>query len=560
MGVEARRVEARRVVALALVVALTALALLGTAAPASAHAALVDTDPDEGAVVATAPETLVLTFNEPVRLTSRDVVVHDADGDPVPSSSRADGTEVSVDLADAAALADGTYVVSWTVLSDDGHPLSGALTFSVGAPSASLVEPPAADTSSRAVTVTRDVVTGLMLVGLLVAAGLALFVARVLPRSWPGRDVRRRLRLLLRLAAATAALGALLRVPVASVYAQGLELDALLPSFSPGLVGNELAAAGLVVAGLGLLVRTASDLPPGPGAVRLLTGGALVALAGPSLAGHTRAYAPWPLLVASDVLHLAAGAAWLGGLVGLVLALRALAGREQLAATTLARFSTLAGGLLLAVAATGSFLAWRIVGSWDALVSTTYGWLLLAKVAIVLVVAAMGGWNRWRTLPAVRAASGFADRERTAALLTRTVRVEAVLLVVLLGTTGVLVDQAPRPEPLTAVSGTTGTSTSTSPDGDLRVLAVLSPQRPGASTLLVQVQDAGGGPVDVRTPVVRLGAAGEESQRVAVEPVGAGTWQGDVVVTSPGAWEVVVGLVTDDGERVEQTVRLTVAR
>lgn len=553
------RADARPVVALALAVALAVLALLGAAAPASAHAALVDTDPDEGAVLAEAPGTLTLTFNEPVRLTSREVEVLDADGDPVTSSARADGTEVSVDLADAADLGNGTYVVSWSVLSDDGHPLSGALTFSVGAPSTSTVDPPAPATSSRTVTVTRDVVTGALLVGLLVATGLALFVALVLPRSWQGRDVRRRLRLLVRVASATTAGAVLLRVLVASVYAQGLELGALLTSFSPGLVANELAAAALVLAGLGLVVRTSSDLPPDDRAVRVLAGGALLALAGPALAGHTRAYAPWPLLVASDVLHLAAGATWLGGLVGLVLAMRALAGREQLAATTLARFSTLAGGLLLAVAATGTFLAWRVVGSWGALVSTTYGWLLLAKVAIVVVVAVMGGWNRWRTLPAVRAASGFTDRERTAALLTRTVRVEAVLLVGLLGVTGVLVDQPPRPAPLTAVSGTTGTSASTSPAGDLRVLAVMSPQRPGDTTLLVQVQDGDGDPVDVGAPVVRLGPVGGESRRVPVEAVGAGTWRGDAVVPSPGAWEVRVRLTTEDGERVEQVVRLEVA-
>ena len=88
------------------------------------------------------------------------------------------------------------------------------------------------------------------------------------------------------------------------------------------------------------------------------------------LVGHTRAFTPSPLLVAADVLHVGAGAVWLGGLVGLVLSLRALAGRELLAAAqVLARFSTLAGGLLLAVAATGTFLAWRIVGSWGGLVA-----------------------------------------------------------------------------------------------------------------------------------------------------------------------------------------------
>ena len=174
--------------------------------------------------------------------------------------------------------------------------------------------------------------------------------------------------------------------------------------------------------------------------------------------------------------------------------MRALAGREVLAAETLARFSTLAGGVLLAVAATGTFLGWRIVGSWTGLVETSYGWLLLTKVAIALVVAGLGGWNRWRVLPAVRAAVGFGDRERAAAAVARTLRVEAVLLVVLLGVTGFLVNQSPRPAPVTAASGTTGVGAATA--GDLRVLAVMDPRRTGSNTLLVQVQDAAGEPYD----------------------------------------------------------------
>ena len=140
--------------------ALVALAIvLLPGAPASAHAELVETDPAEGAVVATAPETVTLTFNEPVRLTSQEIAVYDAQGEPVASSAGANGEAVRVDLAGAADLPDGTYVVSWNVLSGDGHPIAGALTFSVGAASATVAAPPEPETSSRAVTVLRDVVT-----------------------------------------------------------------------------------------------------------------------------------------------------------------------------------------------------------------------------------------------------------------------------------------------------------------------------------------------------------------------------------------------------------------
>ena len=558
--------RASGLVSAALVALALALAIvLGGTAPASAHAELVDSDPAEGAVLETAPETVTLTFNETVRLTSQEIAVYDAAGGPVASTAGANGEQVTVDLTGAADLTDGTYVVSWNVLSGDGHPIAGALTFSVGAPSADVAAAPGPETSSAAVAVLRDAVTVLTLVGLLVAGGLALFVALVLPRTWPGTEVRARLGLLVRYAAGMGVTGAILQVPVASVYSQGRELGSVLTTLDPGAVVNEMLAAACVLVGLVLVVRTISEAPPGRAAGRLLVAGALLALAGPSVVGHSRAFTPSALLVAGDVLHVTAGAVWLGGLIGLVLTMRALAGREVLAAQTLARFSTVAGGVLLAVAATGTVLAWRIVGSWAGLVDTAYGWLLLTKVAIALVVAGFGGWNRWRVLPRVKATVGYGDRERAAAAVTRTVRVEAVLLVALVGVTGVLVNQSPRPAPVTVASGTTGVVAATA--GDLRVLAVMDPQRTGSNTLLVQVQDAAGEPYDPPSnPAVALrldateGTDGLDIGEVTLTPIGAGTYRGEVVVPRSGEWEVQVSIRLSRFDNPVTTVRLTVRR
>jgi copper transport protein len=344
---------------------------------------------------------------------------------------------------------------------------------------------------------------------------------------------------------------------VASVYGQGLELDSVVSAFDVGLVRNELLSAALVLLGLGLVLQAVADGPPDRSAGWLLGGGALVALAAPSLGGHSRSFTPTPLLVAADVLHVTAGAVWLGGLLGLVLTMRALSGRELLAAQTLSRFSTLAGGVVLAVAASGSFLAWRILGSWAGLVETSWGWLLLAKIAIALTVAGIGGWNRWRVLPVVREATGFDDRERAAAVVTRTVRVEAALLVALLGVTGVLVNESPRPAPATVEAGATGVGAAAL--GDLKVLAVLDPRHTGSNTLLVQVQDAAGEPYDPPSnPVVELRTDGLDIGEVTLEPVGAGTYRGEVVLPRAGEWEVQVGLALSRFDNPVTTVRLDV--
>ena len=418
---------------------------------------------------------------------------------------------------------------------------------------------PEPQSSSAAVTVVRDVVTVVTYVGLLLAAGLALFVALVLPRTWAGTETRARLRRLLTYAAAAGAAGIVLQVPVSSVYGQGLELTDVVSAFDPGLVGNELLSALLVLVGLGVAARSSSDAPPDRTRGRLLVGGAVLALVGPSLVGHTRAFAPSPLLVAADVLHLAAGATWLGGLVGLVVSLRALAGREVLAATTLARFSTLAGGLLLAVAATGTFLAWRIVGSWSGLVETRYGWLLLAKVAIALLVAALGGWNRWRTLPAVERAAGFGDRERRG----RGRHAHRA------GRGGA----ARRPARRHRVPGQPVTPPGAG-HGRVRhhrgrCRHGRGPPRaggdgPAAYGLATRCSCRCRTPRASRTTRPRTPSSGcapraSTSATVVVRPIAAGTYRGEVVVPRAGEWEVQVGIALSRFDNPVTTVTLTVS-
>ena len=68
-----------------------AVLLLGPAAPASAHATLIGSDPVEGAVLEAAPEQVRLTFDEAVAAVPDGVQVFDAEGGPVASSAAVTG-------------------------------------------------------------------------------------------------------------------------------------------------------------------------------------------------------------------------------------------------------------------------------------------------------------------------------------------------------------------------------------------------------------------------------------------------------------------------------------
>ena len=109
---------------------------LGSARTVSAHAELVSTSPTAGSVVQTVPSQVLLRFTEEIDALPDSIRVLAGDGSEVPVG------EIRRDLgADTVAadlptdLADGTYVVAWRAISGDSHPVGGAFTFSVGAPS-----------------------------------------------------------------------------------------------------------------------------------------------------------------------------------------------------------------------------------------------------------------------------------------------------------------------------------------------------------------------------------------------------------------------------------------
>ena len=130
-----RQTVAPRVRTLLLLLLAVTGALLAGAAPVSAHAALTGSDPQQGAVVDEAPTQVSLTFSEQVAMSDGSVRVLDPKGKQVDTgkTSGLGGNTYAVTLH--AGLPDGTFTVTYQVVSADSHPVSGAFTFSVGAPS-----------------------------------------------------------------------------------------------------------------------------------------------------------------------------------------------------------------------------------------------------------------------------------------------------------------------------------------------------------------------------------------------------------------------------------------
>src|SRR5699024_1485148 len=166
----------RAVPALALALTGTALAfLLGWAAPAGAHAVLLESDPAEGAVLDMAPSAVELSFNEPVRVDEDAVVVMDPSGTPLDGVSAA-AVDRTVRIELPYGLSDGTHVGSLRIISADSHPMDGALTCSIGAPSSTApTVPTGSGEPGWGFTVGRGIVTSIGYLRALGAAGLWFF-------------------------------------------------------------------------------------------------------------------------------------------------------------------------------------------------------------------------------------------------------------------------------------------------------------------------------------------------------------------------------------------------
>jgi putative copper resistance protein D len=113
------------------------------------------------------------------------------------------------------------------------------------------------------------------------------------------------------------------------------------------------------------------------------------------------------LHVAADVLHLIAAAAWIGGLVSLVLLFvtvrRGGYVRMSLAREATGRFSTLGIASVGTLISTGAVNTWLLVGSWHALVATDYGGLLILKVGLFTLMVLTAALNRFWLTPRLAA-------------------------------------------------------------------------------------------------------------------------------------------------------------
>lgn len=554
------------------VTAVVGIVVILGASPASAHAELLSSSPPQSSVLLSPPRQVVLRFDEPVEIDFGSIRVLDLGGRRVDEGGTrhpaGDGRAVGIALP--GRLPDGTYVVAWRVVSDDGHPVHGAYVFSVGAARSTgrakaLAFAIGSARGSSTVGVVFGVVRFVLYAGLLVLVGGATVLVALVPSARTTKRMRR----ILWWSWTAALVASLASVAVQGVYAASLPLGHVL---TPSL-WNEVAhtrfgevqllrvvllcAAVPVVLGLQGRIGRSLTAWVAPG---IALGSAL--LVTPGLSGHAATIGDPSVGIPFDAVHMAGAAVWIGGLVvvGALFFPRALdvpgtPPEHQPSGLDVARrFSAFAAGALVAVVASGVVQSIRQVGSVYAFVHTVYGRTLTVKVSLVALLVLLGAMShrsavgRWMpALPGrVRegAGSGVPGTTRLRPnALRRSVAAKFLVAAAVVVCTALLVNALPAKQ---AASEPFATSFEVLGD---QVNVVIGPARVGPGNQLhVYVLGPLGQPVGIP----------EVDASISLPSAGIGPTAIPLVVASPGHYQASdVDIPQGGGWTLTLTVRTT---
>ena|SRR5215475_9182471 len=519
-------------------VAAVAALLIALASEAWAHASLIKAEPADGAVVARAPAALSLTFNEPVAPLVMRLI--GPGGEPVVLGAVA-AENATVTIAAPAVMAAGTHVLSWRVISADGHPVGGAVIFSIGAPSAQ----PAAGTASLA---DGHVRAGLWAAKLTIYLGLLFGIGGAFFGAWIGDGGTRRADG----TCLTLSVAALLAVPL-SVGLQGLDaLDLPVGALRQRAVWEAGVATSYGLTAItSALALFAGVFALAAKSVRVARGLSLTGLLGIGLAfalsGHAAAATPQLLNRPAVFLHGVCVAFWIGSLLPLYLSLRT----SPKDSAALARFSRVIPLPLLLLVVAGSWLAVVQLGRVDALWTTSYGQVLACKLAAVAVLLGLGAVNRYWLVPRLQARGTAAARPLATSMVFELVVASMILGLVALWRF------TPPPRALA-----TDAPISFHIHGD-KAMADIAIERAGGhgARANLLVLDGAFRPLAAKEVSLVLAnpAAGIEPIRRNAVHAGESNWRiDDLRVPVAGRWDVRVDVLISDFDKVtvEDTVTL----
>lgn len=513
---------------------LVVTALLASPALAFGHAALTSSIPSDGVVLSEAPGQVELEFSEAITALSLALAFPDGSVQPIEASGEGNVLRLSM----PASGLSGTYLVIYRVVSEDGHPVGGTLTFSIGRE------------TEGAQTVAANATGGVPSL-LLLASGLTYFSMLVVVGTAAVRfrreGARRVAENVTNLFVGLGLLALALSWPLQGSDLSGLSgmplLDARVwqaPLSSPGWWRIPMLAGALLLCVVGN-VSGPNRSGRVPGAMALL-----LFMAALISSGHSAtAVDPWAMRVAL-LVHLTGILAWFGPLPLLAYALLK---QGVQAHGPLARYSRYVPVPITMIVGSGSILALLQLGWPGPQWLSPYGAVLTTKLTLLAIITALAWHNRYRLTRPTLAGDRLCQQR-----LARSILMEiGVTFLVLVSVAGWRFTPPPATQPpLQEISAPIGLKVGGTHLHGTQVMAGLTIETAeNGLRATLDLEDLAGKPLEAKSVDLRLTVPNPAMPPLEVSAYNVeGAWSAALPILPSGRWEAVVLVRVDDFTQV----------
>ncbi|PLT32010.1 copper resistance protein CopC [Bacillus sp. V5-8f] len=449
-----------------------------------AHAYLVSSTPAENEILSQSPSKISLQFSEHIQSGFHSLVLLDHSGEQIKLNDAIGDDRSILEAKLKDEIVPGTYSIQWKVVSADGHPIHGTISFSVGAGQK--------ETDIVSASSDKDYpILDIIVLRWLLYIGFSLFIGVIVCNVFiieEGAHQPTSVRVIWA-ALIVFSIALLLNLPLQTTfYADVSWLEALRPSLLQETLEQTTAGTvwifQLLLLVILFLFTCMATLNGSVYSVRnwllplLVSIGLLVSK---SIISHAAGTENPILAVMMDFLHLLASSVWVGGLFTVVFLLpKARLDSEheqQMYWKSIHRFSLWAIIAVAIILLTGMYGSLLYVPTWHSLFHSPYGKILLGKILLFFIMIILGAFHFWR------------GRKRGKKGISGTAWIELIMGVVVLILVAILTnlptaDSSPSPfkDTQQADEGTT-------------VTLEISPNVEGQNTIQIDVKNPKGDPV-----------------------------------------------------------------
>ena len=526
---------------------LAVLVTIGVSQTAFAHAVLLGSTPKAGEMLADSPKELTLNFNEEVGPIFFKVL--DKTGKEVgkPGEIRPDGNNLHLPLGEA--LANGTYVLTYRVISADTHPVGTTFGFSVGEPMADMSQmSQSASESSTPWTYAVAANRWVLYATMLLAAGSALFTLLIPTPAGVGAATFS----LGRTSAIIASVAYLLAIGIggAEMLMGGATALLSVDAWSRG-VGSTLPPSAVIGVPAMLVLIYAFGQGADKPKTGALTVGAVAAIGSFLVTGHAATAAPVWLMATVVAIHLFGASFWFGALYPLFKTAGTTDATQ--AGVVMTKFSVWAMFSVGLIILSGLAISFVQVESPSKLLGNAYGAGLVRKLVLVAIILGLAAYNKLVLTPALEKGDATASHR-----IRRTIRIEIVVYVLILGAAMSLTLTTPPRAIMAPGAGgmammNEGFKATVQANG-YTVDLDITPAKAGENMIMATIKDKDGQVISTLADLEITGnlpAAGISDVLVKGQNTGNGMWHfmfKEMII--PGDWKLKVDAFINDFDKV----------